>query len=126
MMFTKKNEVGLGASTAIFSFFGILIGLVILNWKRFETLGYNHGKVIFSVFVILLLNIFTLSRSEGVDHYAHGGGFISGITLGLAFADLEGSKNLPMTDYEARVKKLGLLATSVFFASSFILYYLFT
>ena len=124
MIFSKKNEVGLGASTAIFSFFGILISLVILNWQRFIALGYNHGKVLFSIGFVLLINVLMLSRDANVDHYAHAGGFAAGITLGLTFADLEEAHSHPLTAYETRVKRVGLAATGIFFISCLLLYFI--
>lgn len=118
IIYSKPNEIGIGASTSVFSFFGILVGFLVLNWYRFEGAGYNLGRVILNIFVILLLNVFMLSSDKSIDNYAHGGGFVAGITLSMLLADLPEKERQPMSVYEKRVKQLGLLATIAFTAFS--------
>lgn len=116
MIFAKEFEVGVGASTSIFSFFGTFIGFVVLNWQRFERNRYDLTRVVITIGIILLINLMLLSSSKSIDNYAHGGGFIAGLTLSLFLGELVEEKKTEDSDYEKKVKKTGVLATLIFTA----------
>jgi membrane associated rhomboid family serine protease len=72
--------VSLGASGAIFGFFGVLLVDLIKNWKRVpkpkRTLGILIGAIVFS---------FLLGLLPGINNFAHFGGFIMGILSSIVF-----------------------------------------
>lgn len=116
-MFSKDNELGVGASTSIFSFFGIFIGFLVLNWEKFEKHRYNTNKVVLTIGIILLLNIMMLSSDKSIDNYAHAGGFIAGITLSLSIGDLVEVKSAESSAYEKKIKRIGALCSLAFAAA---------
>ena len=114
LMFSKDNELGVGASTSIFSFFGTFIGFVALNWERFPRHRYSTGKVLLTIGIILLLNVMMLSSDRSIDNYAHAGGFIAGVTLSLSLGDLVEAKASESSAYEKKVKTAGALCSLAF------------
>jgi len=116
LMFSKENELGVGASTSIFSFFGTFIGFVVLNWEKFRKHRYSTGKVVLTIGIILLLNVMMLSSDKSIDNYAHGGGFLAGIALSLVLGDLVEVKAGQASAYEKRVKLVGAVSFAAFVA----------
>lgn len=121
----KPEDLAVGASTAIFSFFGCLLGIVFLNWFRFERHRFSLSKVVITVAVILLLNVAALSSDKSVDNYAHGGGFAAGVLLSMVLGDLqEEHEESQTTPYEKRVKLLGVFLAIAYTAGSACYYFL--
>lgn len=124
--FIEANQLGVGASTGIFAFFGAMIGILVLNWYRFERNGYRISNAVITVVIILLLNGGFLASKKGVDNYAHGGGLIAGACLSMVIADLqEDAPNSELTSYEKRVKILGVILSVLMFAICSIYFFFF-
>lgn len=108
--FIEANQLGVGASTGIFAFFGALIGILALNWYRFERNGYRISNTVITIVIILLLNGGFLASKKGVDNYAHGGGLMAGAFVTMVIGDLQEDQGIgPVTAFEKRVKIGGVL-----------------
>lgn len=70
--------VSIGASGAIFGLVGADITYLIYNWHEIP----QNGMELCILSVILLMN-FLFGIGSGVDNYAHLGGLIGGMLLGL-------------------------------------------
>jgi len=108
--FIEENQLAVGASTGIFAFFGALIGILALNWYRFERNGYRISNAVITIVIILLLNGGFLASKKGVDNYAHGGGLIAGTFVAMIIGDLQEDHGKgPVTAFEKRIKICGVL-----------------
>lgn len=79
MVKTGDMAVSAGASGCIFGIMGALAAAVILNKGRFK--GLTTRGLIF----ITLLSLYFGFTTSGVDNWAHVGGLIGGIILGVIF-----------------------------------------
>ncbi|KAK9235524.1 rhomboid family-domain-containing protein [Lipomyces kononenkoae] len=68
-----------GASGALFGIIALSLLDLLLNWKL-----YNHPKRTLLAHVIEILIAFVLGLLPGIDNFAHFGGFVMGVLLGLA------------------------------------------
>jgi rhomboid protease GluP len=111
--FQASNVISVGASTSIFGIFGVMLGFMFLNWQRLEKSPYSRTSVLVAVGLIVLFNVGVTGSdfAKNVDNLAHMGGFISGIFVGMMFADLPNSETLK---YEWKIKILGLVLYSGF------------
>lgn len=79
MIKTADYAVSAGASGCVYGVIGALAAVVILNKGKFE--GLTTKGLIF----MILLSLYYGFTSAGVDNWAHVGGVISGIILGVIF-----------------------------------------
>ncbi len=77
--------VGAGASGAIFGVFGAVLGAA-LRWKRLGVDSRVTGPILKGVFQTIVLNAVIAASLRNLDHFAHAGGFASGIVLGYVLA----------------------------------------
>lgn len=73
----EPDILSVGASGAIFGLFGALLVFAIIERDKI-----NKGALGNLVFIIVL-NLYIGANSSNINNYAHIGGFISGIVLGL-------------------------------------------
>ena len=78
-----SNAIGVGASGAIFGVLGGLVGFFLIHRNLLGSLGHRSliGLVAFAV-----LNMLFGLVTPDVDNYAHIGGFVCGVVLGVVFS----------------------------------------
>lgn len=81
-----ERIVSVGASGALFGLYGALGAFMLANRRA---LPPAQAKALGSIFVGFL--VANLAFLPGVDHYAHGGGLVSGFFAGLLLAPLLGA-----------------------------------
>lgn len=74
------GTVSVGASGALFGFYGVLLVDLLKNWK-----AVPNPKRSLIIMVVGLLVSFAMGLMPGVDNYCHIGGFIMGILSGIVF-----------------------------------------
>lgn len=90
---------------------GFYVSWMILNWNDSSILGrprqqmWNMGIWIFITFAIG-------ATVQGIDNYAHFGGLIVGLLMGLAMT----KESKPVTCIESKVKVLRVAAVILLFA----------
>ncbi len=77
------GSIGVGASGAIFGVLGGLVAFYAANRAGFGMMG---RQTLTALLVIVAINVLFGFAFEGVDNYAHIGGFVSGLVLGLALS----------------------------------------
>ena len=80
---TNVSGIGVGASGSIMGCTGLLMVYYILNYHK---MNFNEKKFFIYFAGITLINLFSNQMGKDgnkVDNFAHIGGFISGIALGL-------------------------------------------
>jgi len=87
--FSSCRSVGVGASGAIFGLAGILL-IYAYNRRKSVVMGTFLGGIRFFIIANLLLGLFI----PRIDNFAHLGGLVGGVLLGLGFDDAE-SKATP-------------------------------
>lgn len=77
------NDVGIsvGASGAIFGMMGAMISFFAINRKIFGKDGLN---TLYGVIILSIINLWFGTTIDGVDNWAHIGGLVSGLILGVA------------------------------------------
>ena len=73
------NTVSIGASGAIFGLLGALLVFIISNRDKI-----NKGALS-NVVMVIGINLFIGATSTGIDNFAHIGGLITGILVGIIF-----------------------------------------
>jgi membrane associated rhomboid family serine protease len=81
--FFVQNQVGVGASGAIFGLFGATFAEYIINWPLYTNRGCHLANLIVVAFVNMVIGLLPF-----VDNYAHMSGFMSGWGLGFALLSL--------------------------------------
>lgn len=86
----RRNEfesgVSGGASGGLYGLIGVILGYIIINWTGLRLIGNQLRCSVFCSFFMLLILVlaFTPATSNvvrNVNHWAHWGGFITGIWL---------------------------------------------
>ena len=77
------NAIGMGASGALF---GVLGGLVAFFLSHRNQLGDMGRRSLVGLLLLAGINLVFGLVTAGVDNYAHIGGFVSGLALGIAFS----------------------------------------
>ena len=85
------NAIGMGASGAVF---GVLGGLVAFFLSHRNQLGDMGRRSLIVLLVLAGANLLFGFVTSGVDNYAHIGGFVCGVVLGIAFSP----RYLPVLD----------------------------
>ncbi len=78
-----SNAIGVGASGAVF---GVLGGLVAFFLTHRNQLGDMGRRTLVGLLVLAGVNLLYGLVTTGVDNYAHIGGFVCGVVLGVAFS----------------------------------------
>ena len=78
-----SNAIGIGASGAVF---GVLGGLVAFFLSHRKQLGDVGRRSLIGLLALAGINLLFGLVTAGVDNYAHIGGFVCGVVLGIAFS----------------------------------------
>lgn len=115
-----SNQLSVGASGAIYGFYGILLIDIIKNWKKI-----NKPYKCLIICIIALFLSFLTGLFPGVDNFAHIGGFIIGITSAIAFLP---SLHIGKYGLSIRVVQAlsALILTIIIFLGVFLALYLIT
>ncbi len=84
----EPNAISVGASGACMGLGGVIVYL----WMRRKNNFLRYFQNMTSFIVMILFNVFYGFFSTGINNWAHLGGFVGGILLGLLFEVLEQSK----------------------------------
>ena len=79
------NTLGVGASGAIFGVLGGLVAFYAIHRDRFGEIGRQS---LTGLLVIVAINVVFGFVVPGVDNFAHIGGFIAGLLIGLAYSPI--------------------------------------
>ena len=93
------NVIGIGASGAVF---GVLGGLVAFFLSHRGQLGDMGRRSLIGLLALAGANLLFGLVTAGVDNYAHIGGFVCGVALGIAFSP----RYLPVLDMFGFVSKV--------------------
>jgi rhomboid protease GluP len=85
--------VVVGASGAIFGFFGALIALVVLRDPKMLAI---RRAILINVGIFMVLNIVYGATTPGVDNFAHIGGFLTGLLCGGVLYILDRNEKQPV------------------------------
>ena len=77
MLYNNDFAVSAGASGAIFGLVGALVWIVIVNRGFYE--GISRQQAVFMV----ILMIYYVVSTQGVDNWAHGGGLAGGFVISI-------------------------------------------
>jgi membrane associated rhomboid family serine protease len=69
-----------GASSALFGFYGIMVADLLQNWEDIHRPGRSFAGLILQILVSLVIGLL-----PGIDNFAHIGGLIMGIASGFVF-----------------------------------------
>ncbi|KAA3595985.1 MAG: rhomboid family intramembrane serine protease [Calditrichaeota bacterium] len=75
-----NNSISAGASGAVFGLIGALISFFAINREMF---GESGKKTLISTIFIAVLNLVIGFSTSGIDNYAHIGGLLGGLSLGV-------------------------------------------
>ena len=120
-----NSAPAVGASTSIVGLLGVLIAFVVVNWKRLDPQLQCFLSCMI-VFVVLFNVLFLLQGAASgqtenqVDNYGHLGGLITGTFAGMIMITPMGG---PPGPYEKKVRIVGIVLTSIFFATFIALFY---
>lgn len=71
----SRNSISVGASGALFGLLGANMAYLVQNWSEIPG---NTMEMCTLVFVVVLNLVMGLSSDQGIDNWAHGGGFLTG------------------------------------------------
>ena len=100
--------VGAGASGAIFGCVGALAGYFIVNRKSMGEMGKQNLN---AVLILAGINFAFGYIVPGIDNWAHLGGFIAGLILGIGVAPR--SKSLSYTDFSQHYERKNFSFSSI-------------
>lgn len=84
----EPNAISVGASGACMGLGGVIVYL----WMRRKNNFLRYFQNMTSFIVMILFNVFYGFFFTGINNWAHLGGFVSGVLLGLLFEAIEQSK----------------------------------
>ena len=79
------NTLGVGASGAVFGLLGGLIAFYIVHRDKFGAIGRQS---LTGLLVIVVINVALGFVVPGIDNFAHIGGFLAGLLVGLAYSPI--------------------------------------
>ena len=82
-MLCNRNDITVGASTAIFGLLGGFIAYLIINWTALERFGPVRSTLACIIGVITFISLL-FSVGSSIDAIAHIGGLIGGLLVSLA------------------------------------------
>ena len=80
---SAHTTIGVGASGAIFGVLGALVAFFLSHRHRLGAIGRQN---LTGLLILAAINLFLGLVIQGVDNYAHMGGFFAGILMGLALS----------------------------------------
>ena len=113
------DSISVGASSCIFGLLGSLLAFLILNWEALRPLGFVRCQLLMMIIFILVLNLMVgVGFKTYIDNYAHLGGLLGGLFLGLFILT-----PMVVTAYERRMKILGAGLLILFVFIGFLVFY---
>ncbi|KAI8336250.1 rhomboid family-domain-containing protein [Chlamydoabsidia padenii] len=105
-MLSNENTASMGCSGALFGLIGYMFIDVLVNWKVIQHPWRELISLLISTIISLVLGLL-----PGLDNFAHLGGFIVGLVMGLLIAPTRpmASKNLQMLTWLGRILALAIL-----------------
>eukprot|EP01083_Nonionella_stella_P056357 148437_1 len=85
--FGTPSGIAVGASGALFGYLGAELVFVALNWSSLR----NAKQRMCNLILLLFFNFIFSFVGTGIDVYAHLGGFITGLMLGVAICEPMGA-----------------------------------
>ena len=82
---SNPNTLGVGASGAVFGLLGGLVAFYTVHRDRFGEIGRQS---LTGLLVIVAINVTLGFVVPGIDNFAHIGGFVAGLLIGLAYAPI--------------------------------------
>ncbi|CAO3624417.1 unnamed protein product [Cunninghamella blakesleeana] len=82
-MLASTKSASCGCSGALFGIIGYMFIDLAVNWKVMYHPGAQLGSLLFSVIISLVLGLL-----PGLDNFAHIGGFVTGLVVGVLIADV--------------------------------------
>jgi len=119
----SPNSLSVGASGALFGMLGVGVSYLYLNWHdivpaiRLQRMC-NLTCIIIINFMIAIGWNESDSGQGTIDIYAHLGGLISGLCLGLAFGKSISNPARPAYGNALSVRRLGILTTLIYFSAN--------
>ena len=80
---SSADQFAVGASGAIFGLFGILVGSIAVQRPA---LGPNLRGLFANLVALIVINLYIGATTPGIDNWAHVGGLLTGLWLGVLFA----------------------------------------
>jgi len=119
----SPNSLSVGASGALFGMLGVASSYLFLNWRDMPP--QERIQRVCNLTCIILFNfIIAIGWNESntgqgtIDIYAHLGGLISGVCLGLAFGKSISQPARPAYGTALNVRRLGILTTLIYFSAN--------
>lgn len=114
------DSISVGASSCIFGLMGSLLAFLILNWDALRPLGFARCQMLILIIFIIILNLMVgVGFRTYIDNYAHLGGLIGGVLLGLFILN-----PINVTAHEKRLKILGGVLLVLFVFIGLMVFYL--
>lgn len=104
--YASPTVVGVGASGALFGLFGASIVFLILNWDVIP----SHISEAIYIGILLLLEVAMGFGGSGVDHFAHLGGFVTGVAMGFFVPTIYYQR-----ENQSMIKWIGIVTTLLLF-----------
>lgn len=113
----SPNSLSVGASGALNGLLGVAVSYLFLNWQ--DILPAMRIQRACNLVCIIIFNfIIAIGWNGKIDIYAHLGGLISGICLGLAFGKSISQPARPAYGSALNVRRLGILTTLIYFSAN--------
>lgn len=117
--FFNGSVLSLGVSTGIFGLLGSAMGFLIYNWKN---LNYpDSPRFFWTIQVVFITLVSFLFTGGGVNIWAHLGGFIAGIFLGMCLSPDHNGLASPNKSYTLTISLMGLFLSFTFMVTFFTL-----
>ena len=118
----NNGGTSLGASTGIFGIIGSSIGFIIFNWKNLDY--ENSPRNIWLCQIVFITIISFLFSSADSNFYAHLGGFIAGVFIGMFLSNRHlrpGGSISAYSTFEKIFIAIGIVLSLIFFVICFCL-----
>ena len=116
----NKRGISLGASTGLFGIIGSSLGFIFFNWKN---LDYENSPRNFWLCQIGFITVISfLFSSKDSNFYAHLGGFLAGVFVGMFLSNRHvrpGGVMVAYSKYEKIFIAVGLFMSLGFFVICF-------
>lgn len=111
---TSPNSVSVGASGALFGMLGANISYICMNWND---IFRPEGKLCQAVCVCVVNFVIGMGWTAGnIDNFAHLGGLITGLFMGLAFVvSYSTFTHERLAGHEVTFKRIGLVLSLIWF-----------
>ncbi|CAO3608796.1 unnamed protein product [Cunninghamella echinulata] len=105
-MLASSKTASCGCSGALFGIIGYMFIDLAVNWKVMHQPGAQLGSLVFSVIITLVIGLL-----PGLDNFAHIGGFVTGLCVGVLIADMRplASKTVKLITWISRLIAAAIL-----------------